>query len=165
MAVDMFIKIGPLKGESRDAKYNGKDGWIDVLAFSWGASNSGTAHLGAGSGAGKANFQDLTITKYVDLASPDLLKGVSKGTHWDDAQLIVRKAGDNPLDYLVMDMKDVMVVGYSTGGSGGEDRFTESVTLNFDWFNYKYTEQMKDGSAGSSPEFAWSIASQAEEMS
>ena len=162
MAVDMFIKIGDIKGESRDTKYNGKDGWIDILAWSWGAANSGSTHMGSGSGAGKASFQDISITKYIDKASPDLLRSTAKGTHHDTAKLIVRKAGDMPLDYLIIEMEDVMITGYSTGGSGGEDRLTENVSINFDWFKVKYTEQLKSGGAGATPDFQWSIASQGE---
>ena len=162
MAVDMFLKIGNIKGESRDSKYNGKDGWIDVLAWSWGASNSGSTHMGSGSGAGKANFQDISVTKYIDMASTDLMKSTAKGSHHDKATLIVRKAGDKPLDYFVIDMEDVMITSYSTGGSGGEDRLTENISLNFDFFKIKYTEQLKTGGAGATPDFQWSIASQAE---
>src|SRR4051794_41390706 len=47
---------------------------IDVLAFSWGVSNSSTGSLGSGAGEGKANFNDLSITKLVDKASPMLFK-------------------------------------------------------------------------------------------
>ena len=39
MAVDMFIKIGDIKGESRDKTHKEE---IDVLAWSWGMSNSGS---------------------------------------------------------------------------------------------------------------------------
>ncbi len=49
MAVDMVLKCDQLKGESLDKTY--KD-CIDVLAWSWGASNSGTAHISGGAGAG-----------------------------------------------------------------------------------------------------------------
>src|SRR5919197_1518553 len=70
MAVDMFLHVDGIKGESRDAQH--KDD-IDVLAWSWGASNSGSAHMGGGGGSGKVNVQDLSITKYVDKSSPLLL--------------------------------------------------------------------------------------------
>ena len=36
---------------------------IDILAWSWGLSNSGTAHVGGGAGAGKVNVQDISVTK------------------------------------------------------------------------------------------------------
>ncbi len=164
MAFDIFIKIGEIKGEAQDKTYNGADGWIDVLAWSWGASNSGSTHVGSGSGAGKANFQDISFTKYVDKASPDIVKCVAKGTHHATANLIVRRAGDNPLEYLTIDIEDAMLTSVSTGGSGGEDRLTENCTLNFDFFKLKYTEQMKDGTKGEAPEMSWSIASNAEEQ-
>ena len=70
MAVDMFIKIGDLKGESRDKVHKES---IDVPAWSWGMSNSGSAHQGGGMGVGKVNVQDISITKYIDKCSPDLM--------------------------------------------------------------------------------------------
>ena len=60
MAMDMFVKIGKLAGESADK--SGHKDEIDVLAWSWGVSNSGSAHVGGGAGAGKANIQDLSLT-------------------------------------------------------------------------------------------------------
>ena len=44
MAVDMFLKIAGIKGESADGSTHKDE--IDVLAWSWGMSQSGTAHLG-----------------------------------------------------------------------------------------------------------------------
>jgi hypothetical protein len=74
MAVDMFLVLehADLKGETQDTTYKDKGG-IDVLAWSWGMSQSGTFHVGGGSGAGKVNVQDISITKYVDKASPILM--------------------------------------------------------------------------------------------
>src|SRR4029077_11299318 len=106
MAVDMFIKIGTLKGESKDKTHKEE---IDVLAWSWGMSNSGSAHLGGGAGAGKVNVQDLSFTKYIDNSSPDLMLACCNGKHFDKATLVVRKAGENPLEYLTINMEELMV--------------------------------------------------------
>ena len=57
MAVDMFIKVGTIEGESVDKTHAGK---IDVLAWSWGMSQSGTTHQGGGGGAGKVNGELLS---------------------------------------------------------------------------------------------------------
>ena len=67
MAVDMFIKIDGIKGESADDKHKEE---IDVLSWSWGMSQSGSAHMGGGAGAGKVNVNDLSFTKYIDVAGP-----------------------------------------------------------------------------------------------
>ena len=96
MAVDMFIKIGDVKGEAQDSKHKGE---IDVLSWSWGMTQSGTAHMGAGGGSGKVNVQDLTFTKYVDSSSAKLMMACCNGKHYADALLTVRKAGEKPVEY------------------------------------------------------------------
>jgi len=160
MAMDMFILFPAesLKGESKDKKYGLDKGGIDVLAWSWGMSNSGSFHTGGGGGAGKANVQDLSFTKYIDKASPGLMLACLKGTHIDDAKLIVRKAGDTPLEYVEISLTEVLVAAVSTGGSGGEDRLTENVSLNFAKVNFIYRTQDKAGAKGKEPAFTFDIA-------
>jgi type VI secretion system secreted protein Hcp len=162
MAVDMFIKIGDIEGESVDKSHAKK---IDVLAWSWGMSNSGTTHMGGGGGSGKCNVQDLSITKYVDAASHALLLSCSNGQHHAKANLIVRKAGGKgaPIEYIKIEMDEVMVVSVSTGGSGGEDRLTENVTLNFAKVKFEYTGQTPTGTADKTKEMVYDIASNVNE--
>ena len=155
MAVDMFIKIDDIEGESVDDVHAGE---IDVMAWSWGASQSGTTHSGPGGGAGKVNVQDLSFTHYVDKASPNLLKMCCNGKHFEEAILVVRKAGEMPLEYMIITMKSGLVSSVSVGGSGGEDRLTENVTLNFSEFKTEYVPQMADGSGDASIIVGWNIA-------
>jgi type VI secretion system secreted protein Hcp len=145
MAVDMFLNIDDkkIKGESIDKKHADE---IDVLAWSWGASQSGTTHMGTGGGSGKASFQDLSLTKYMDLASPTLLEAVAKGDHFKKCVLVVRKAGGNdPLEYFVLTLEDCIITSYSTGGSGGEDRLTENISINFARYKIDYQSQSDQG--------------------
>jgi type VI secretion system secreted protein Hcp len=158
MAVDMFLKLGDLKGESRDKDHKDE---TEVLAWSWGMSQSGTTHSGSGGGAGKVNVQDLQLTKYVDKASPALQLACCLGTHYPDALLTVRKAGDKPLEYLKITMKEIIITNVSTGGSSGEDRLTENITLNFAEFKTEYTPQKPDGSGDAAVEAAFNIAENA----
>lgn len=155
-ASDMFLILGDLKGESVDKVHADA---IDVLAWSWGMSNSGTTHLGGGAGAGKVNVQDLSVTKYLDKASPAIMLSCANGKHYDEAKLIVRKAGGQaaPIEYLVITMTEVLVTSVSTGGSGGEDRLTENISLNFAKFKVEYTQQKPDGSKGDTFPMNWSI--------
>lgn len=151
----MFIKIGDLVGESKDAKHAGE---CDVLAWSWGVSQSGTMHSGTGGGGGKCNVQDVSVTKWVDKASPNLLMFCANGTQFPEAKLTVRKAGTTPLEYIIVTMVDCIITSVSTGGSGGEDRLTENVSLNFAKVKFEYTAQKQDGSAdGAAIPMAWDI--------
>lgn len=155
MAVDMFLKLDGVTGESRDSKHEKE---IDVLAWSWGMSQSGTTHTGGGGGAGKVNVQDLSFTKYVDNSSPTLIKFCCNGKHITSGTLTVRKAGETPLEYIVITFEEIMVTAVSTGGSGGEDRLTENVTLNFAKFKETYTPQDAKGAPGTAVHGGWDIA-------
>lgn len=158
MALDMFINMGKtIEGETRDS-VQAKTKDIDVLAWSWGMSQSGSTHTGGGGGAGKASFQDLSFTKYVDSASNALMVALAKGTHIAKCTLLVRKAGEGQHTYIQIDMEEVIVTSVSTGGSGGEDRLTENVTLNFGKVNFGYTPQKTDGTSDGVKPFKWNIA-------
>jgi len=158
MAVDMFLDLDPIKGESLDKTHKEK---IDVLAWSWGCSNSGTAHSGTGAGAGKANLQDISITKYVDKSTADLLYACTSGKHLPKAKLIVRKAGEQPLEYLIYSFEDILISAVSTGGGKGEERLTENVTLNFAKVKMEYWTQDAKGAKGKNANYAWDIPANA----
>jgi type VI secretion system secreted protein Hcp len=154
----MFINLGAtIKGETQDSAQKAA-GDVDVLAWSWGASNSGSFHSGGGGGAGKANFQDISFTKYLDKASPALLVALAKGSHIPTAKLLVRKAGEGQQKYLEITMTKVLVTSVSTGGSGGEDRLTENVTLNFAEVKFEYFLQNEKGVTASGGVFNWDIS-------
>ncbi|MDN3722725.1 type VI secretion system tube protein Hcp [Roseibium salinum] len=90
---------------------------------------------------------------------------MSTGKHIAKGTLLIRKAaGDSPVEYIKVEMKDIIVTNLSTGGSGSDDRIAESCTLNFGEYKYIYTEQKPDGSKGAAPEFAWDIAASEKEV-
>jgi type VI secretion system secreted protein Hcp len=154
MAIDEFLKIDGVPGESLDDRHKGE---IDVLAWSFGASNSSAVGSAAGGGAAKVHVQDLSVTKYVDRSSPTLMLACCTGKHIPKATLTLRKAGSRPVEFLVLELTDVLVSSVSTGGSGGEDRLTENITLAFAKFKYSYIPQKADGSADTAVSMGWDI--------
>lgn len=154
MAQDVFLKIEGLKGEAKDTVHKDE---IDVLSWSWGMSQSGTMHVGGGGGGGKVAIQDMNVVKYVDKSSTELMLRCCSGKHFPSATLTVRKAGDKPLEYMVVSLTDVLIAHVSTGGTGDNDRLTEQVTLNFAKVKVKYQEQSQTGGVASSPEMTWDI--------
>jgi type VI secretion system secreted protein Hcp len=156
MSMDMFLKIAGIPGESRDKKHGGE---IDVLSWAWGVSNSGSAHTGGGAGSGKCDVQDFSFTMFVSKASPDLALCCCNGKHIAEATLTVRKAGENPLEYLIVKFMDLIVTSYQTGGAkSGDDRLMESATLNFARFEVQYTVQNAKGAAGDKCSCGFDIA-------
>jgi type VI secretion system secreted protein Hcp len=142
MAVDIFAKIGDIKGESQDSKHKEE---IDVFSWSWGVAQNGTMAIGGGGGAGKASFSDLNFTHNVDKSSPNLLKYCATGKHIPEATIVQRKAGEGQQEYIIVKMTDVIVSNVSsTGGTGGD--MTENVSLNFAKVELEYKPQKADGS-------------------
>ena len=153
-AIDTFLKVDGIKGEAQDKTHKDQ---IDILAWSWGMSQSGSTHVDGG-GTGKAAFADLTVTKWVEKSSVPLQEKLTKGEHIEEATLTLRKGGETPFIFEQIVMYNIIVTSVSTGGSGGEDRLTEEVTLNFEAFCVQYTEQTTGGAAGAKPGLCWNIA-------
>lgn len=141
-AQDIFLKIDGVQGESADRAHPNE---INVLEWSWGATNSSVVRAG-GAGAGKATFNDLTVSKYVDSASPALVSAVSTGKTFKNLTLTVRRGGNLPIDYLTLTLTDVLVTGMSIENSAGEDSVIETIKFNYGTYAYSYVPvSKKDG--------------------
>jgi type VI secretion system secreted protein Hcp len=146
MAQDMFLKINGIDGESEDNSHKSE---IEVLSWSWNVSQQSNMHAGSGGGAGKATVDDLQFDHYVDRASPNLIAYCLQGKHINEAVLVVRKAGGNPLEYLKLTMNDVLVTQVSPHGvSASEARPSETVRLSFSKLKHEYVVQNAQGGSG-----------------
>jgi type VI secretion system secreted protein Hcp len=154
MAVDMFLKLDGIKGESKDHKHGGE---IHIESFSWGVSQEGAHGSGGGGGAGKVHVHDISITKVVDVASPALMLHCASGKHIPNGLITVRKAGDKPLEYLKIKLVDILVSSVQHAGHGGGDLLTENTSLNFSKFWVDYQIQKADGSGEPGGEIGWDI--------
>jgi len=127
----------------------GHEDQIDLLSYQLGVVQQGSFAIGGpGGGAGKAEFHDISVVKYVDKATPKLFEACAAGTHFGKATLTVRKAGDKPLEYLKIEMQDLIVSSQTIHGSSGNDQVTESITLNAAVIKQNYIEQDAKGGAG-----------------
>ena len=136
-AVDMFLKIDNIQGESADSKHRDE---IDVLAWSWDLSQSSdpTAPI----------VRPLSLTKWIDRSSPVLYDYL-----WTNK--IATEASS--IDITNLTVTGVTVATVSTGGSGGEDRLTENISLNFTSACVRYTPQDATGTAGTPIESCWTF--------
>ena len=156
MAIDSFLKLGTLKGES---VVKGFEDQIQLLSWGWGMTQSGTTHTASGGGAGKVDVSDLQISKHVDAASPMLALACCKGTHYDSATLTMRKAGGTALEYVTITLTDLIVTSYSVSEGGGGDLLTDTFTLNFAKYKYSFQPQDNKGAKkGGAIDATWDIA-------
>jgi type VI secretion system secreted protein Hcp len=154
MAVDMFLKLDGIKGESKDKTYAGA---IDVLAWTWEGSQP-VSIGGGGLGSGKANIEHFNITKYIDVSSPTLFSAMVSGKHIATGTLILRKAGATPLEYLTYGFTDVIISYIKSGATdeqAGKDMVTEQIGVAFSKIEMQYKEQASTGGASSTVKQGW----------
>jgi len=145
-ATDMFLQVGDIAGESADDKHPNE---IQVLAWSWGVGGSMAGGPQKG-GAKPACAQLLSVDKYVDKATPLLVANAALNTTIPTARFTVRKRGEHPIEFLVVNLTGVTVKALTSGGSTEDDRMTENLTLGFASGTITYTLQSPDGRPGTS---------------
>jgi type VI secretion system secreted protein Hcp len=151
MAIDYFLRIDGVPGESLDAKHKGE---IDVEAWSWGEAHP-VPPGGGGAGSGKVQMQDFNFTAKFSKASPSLMLACASGKHFKSAVLTARKAAKSQQDFLTFSLSDVLVSAYQTGGAEGEVVPGDSVSLNFAKIQVEYKQLNPDGSLGASIKAGW----------
>lgn len=162
MAYDafMWLKGGKpeAKGETQDKTYKSKNAF-EIYSFSFGASNPTTiGSAKGGAGSGKVSLSSFNIMKKMDAASPALFLNCSKGEHFTDAHIVLRKAGGEAVEYLHYDFEEVFVESIQwSGSSGGDDAPTESVSFVFGKIDWKYTPQLAKGEKGTPIPASWDV--------
>lgn len=152
MASDFLLEIDGIKGESQDSKHKGT---IELASFSWGVAQTGGHSAGGGGGAGKSHFQDLHCTASVNVSSPVLMLACASGEHIKKATLFVRKAGKDQHDYYKVEMSDLLISGYQSGGS--HEVPTDQFSLNFAKITFQYQEQNEKGELSAKSAGGWDI--------
>jgi type VI secretion system secreted protein Hcp len=152
-AVDYFLKIAGVDGESAHDKHKGE---IDVEAWSWGETRTASPVGGAaGVGSGRVSMNDFTFTMKLNKASPKLFLACAAGEHIKTAWLTAQRAGDKSSDYfLKWSFTDLLVSSYLTGAGGGEPP-ADSVSMSFGKIEVEYKEQKPDGTFAASIKAGW----------
>ncbi|HET8756939.1 MAG TPA: type VI secretion system tube protein Hcp [Solirubrobacteraceae bacterium] len=152
-AVDYFLKLDGIEGESMDAKHAN---WIDVDSWSWGENQPLQPASGGGAGAGKVHVRDFSFTTRVSKASPKLFLACASGTHLKEARLVGRKSGKDQGEFLTWTFSDVLVSSYETGGTE-QALPMDAVSLNFSKVTVAYKAQKADGSLDAAVTAGWDV--------
>ena len=150
MAVDIFLKIGDIKGESTDAKHPGE---IVIESFSFG--QAADANADTGQRTGKIAMQDYNFVMNVNAASPKLMTYCADGAHIPEAVLTCRKPGANPVEFLKVRFLDVMVSAFQAGGAQADVVPTDQFSMWFGKIELEYRQQLPTGQLGPSIFFKW----------
>jgi type VI secretion system secreted protein Hcp len=127
------------EGESTLKGYEKK---MELLSFSHGVAMQITGDLSnTERTSGKPNHQDMTVTKYLDAASPVLNQSCCQGAPFPQVDIVIgRNDSGTVIEMMRYTMKNVLISSISVGGGGG-DKPVETVTLNYNDLAWKFTSQ------------------------
>ena len=144
MAVDYFLKLDSIQGESEDQNHKNE---ITVLSFSWGGTQTTSVAGTGGSGAGKVTLSEFSIMKNYDKASPLIYKAMLSGTHIKSGTLTANKAGGAGKPFLKIDFTELFVT--SQQMSASSEIPTESVSFSYNTIKVDYSTQNEQGNLAS----------------
>jgi type VI secretion system secreted protein Hcp len=155
MAVDYFLKIDGIEGESEDEKHAKE---IEVIDFDWSEVQTSNFAQGGGGGTGKVKMENFKFRTFLNQSSPALMQSCAEGKHIKDAVFTCRKAGGGQKEYYKVTMEDVIIAGCriqganesKTDGEGyANGHPVEEISLNFGRIKWEYHAQKHDGSLNS----------------
>ena len=157
-AVDIFLKLDGIPGESVDDKHRDE---IDLMSFSWGESNTGAHAAAGGAAAGKVSMQDIHFTTKVSKATPALMLHCANGSHIKTGVITFRKTVEqkegNGFEFLFYKFDTIVITSVEEAGDNS-DVPTDSVSFAFAKIDVMYKEQTAAGGTGGTFEFAWDLA-------
>jgi type VI secretion system secreted protein Hcp len=158
MAIDVYLQIDGIKGESADDKH--KD-WIECKSVAWGVEQpkSATASTGGGHTAERCEHEDIHLTKLADLSSPLLLQNCSSGKTIPKARFEFMRADaqGERIKYFEIELENVLIGSVEPRVEEG-NFLHEKVGLKFSKIRWKYTQQKIGGGAGGNTSGGWCLA-------
>ena len=140
---------------------------FNILAYSNGLSSSSTFGGGGGGGGGQVNFQDASITRFVDQYSASIQDYLARGNLINEIKIFsFFDCGDlnGPCYSTIETFDDCYFTSYAIGGGGGE-LFSENVSFTYRKRTIRAYGNSAAGGSGSAPgsnnpyiETCWDVA-------
>jgi len=158
MAIDAYLQIGDIKGESMDDKH--KD-WIECLDVDFGVDQprSPVTSTAGGHTTARAEFDEVLIAKLTDASTPILLQHCAMGKTIPKAKFEFFRADGNGerIKYFEMALESVLISSVKPGIQPGVG-MQEHLSLKFAKVTWKYTQQKITGGSGGSTTGGWDLS-------
>jgi len=158
MAIDVYLRIDGIKGESNDDRH--KD-WIECKSVRWELSQpkSATASTGGGHTAERSEHGDIVVSKLADLSTPLLLQTCSSGKTIPKATIEFMRADamGERVAYFEIALENVLIGGVSPAIREG-DILGEHVALKYSKIKWRHTRQGISGGSVGNTAGGWDLS-------
>lgn len=159
MAIDAYLQIDGIKGESADSAH---PGWIEAPGISWGVHQpkSATASTGGGHTAERAELSEISFSKLADLSTPILLQTCACGKTIPKAKIELFRADGNGtrVKYFEIELENVLIGMVKPHLGGADSILAENVNLKYSKIKWRYTQQKIGGGSLGSTAGGWDAA-------
>jgi type VI secretion system secreted protein Hcp len=143
----LYLHIDTIPGESTT---QGHENDIEVTSYSWGLSN----HKGSAKGA---SFQDITISKFFDAASPKLMLAAAQGTNLGHVVLSADKTtSGQSITVVKLELDNTVVTSFQNGVGAGAG-ISESISLQYSKITLSYFKQNPTGGTAPPIVACWNL--------
>ena len=145
-----------VKGESNLTDFKDK---MELLSFSHGVAMQITGDISNSERtSGKPNHQDMTVTKYLDQASPVLNQSCCEGKPFPKVDIVIgRNESGKVVELMRYTMKNCLISSVSVGGGGG-DKPVETLTINYNQLTWNFTAQTPEASTEGNVNGKWNLS-------
>jgi type VI secretion system secreted protein Hcp len=154
---ELHLNLGSIQGESESSLHSQE---IQINSFSWGATNSAIRSAAGSTKGGKPTVSEITVTKDLDKATPQLFNALVGSTLIKTATISMSKStgGGKPEDHLVITLTGVYITSIQmTSSKEHLTKGVETVTLNFQKVNIDYKVQLASGLLASGGSAAYDL--------
>ncbi|MFI3667262.1 Hcp family type VI secretion system effector [Citrobacter braakii] len=152
----IFLKLDDIKGESQ---VDGFKDQIEIMSYSHNVAMQVTNDVSnTERTSGRAHVGEMSLTKFVDLATPVLNEYCCSGKVIKEAKLtLCRNDNSAMLPFIVYTLSNVVISHLSvSGGSGGKP--VETMSLNFTKIKWEITAQKSEGTQQGTSSSVWDMA-------
>lgn len=158
MAIDIYVQIEGIKGESSDDKHQG---WIEAVSLEWGITQpkSAIASTAGGHTAERVEMDEVTFIKHADLASPILMQTCAMGKTIPKVTIEFMRADGQGVRIKYFDIQlENVLVGHVSAAIQPGHIMAESVGLKFSKAKWKYIQQKIGGGVAGNTAGGWDLA-------
>lgn len=149
MAIDVYLQLEGIKGESTDSQHQG---WIECSMADWmiAQPKSACSSSAGGHTVGRCEHSSVALNKLTDLSSPILLQYCAMGKTIPSGRIELFRADGTGtrIKYFEIELGNILVGEVAPSVHEGE-ALSEHVSLKYSKVKWKYTQQkVVGGTAG-----------------
>ena len=157
MAIDVYLQIEGIKGESRDA---GHPDWMECVTVDLGVHQpKSAATSSSGHTVGRCHHDTVVIGRLSDIATPILLQTCAMGKTVPRARIEFMRADGQgkAVKYFEIELENVLVAEIAPDVREGQP-LSEHLALAYSKITWRYTQQKIGGGTAGLTVGGWDLA-------